>query len=143
MDRHKIENYVREGKQEGFPPYLPMGSDETTRLRTRWIERLGLGLDCTALSILESIRARGRDLAEDAGRDGFDLRLLLGQEGIQGDAQVVLNWDRFQTLDQMKLSDISRYWEYLWYPSVDDLEIFGDNWVLSIHHSGQITFLKF
>lgn len=81
----------------------------------------------------------------DANLDGFDLMALMGRVGIHPKASVYLNWYRFDDIDVMSTDQLSRYFSDIWYPSVDDLDIFDDSldWVLMVRHYGTVSLVQF
>ena len=57
---------------------------------------------------------------------------------------VFINWFKFDNIDSISFKDLCKYFDDIWYPSVDDIEIFDEtyNWILSIKYYGIISFLK-
>jgi hypothetical protein len=139
MQPHKIDNFKANQPGQSFPRFDSLDATNADRLKEEWASRLNLDPKTDALHLLNQIRKSSRLLEDDATTDGFNLARTLEREGIQKDIEVFLNWDRFRNVDRMRLSDLSSNWAYIWYPSSDDLEVFDDSWMLSIHHSGQIS----
>ena len=54
--------------------------------------------------------------------------------------KVYINWFRFDNIDQMKFNDFSTYFYDIWFPSVDDIDLFDESysWIVSIRHDGMI-----
>ena len=69
---------------------------------------------------------------------------IFNQEGIKQPETIFLNWYRFDAFDEMLFSDFIKCFDYIWYPSADDLDIFDQSlsWILSIDHDGSIFLWK-
>ena len=56
---------------------------------------------------------------------------------IQVDSEFIyVTWDSFVNIDKFRLPDFCRWFEYIWYPSSDDIDIFNDDltWILHVYH---------
>ena len=64
--------------------------------------------------------------------------------GIKQKKTVFINWYRLDQVDELRTSDVFRYFHDLWYPELDDIEIFDDslNWFVIVTHYGQVRFLE-
>ncbi|SEH89712.1 hypothetical protein SAMN02927937_02007 [Paenimyroides aquimaris] len=58
--------------------------------------------------------------------------------------KIYINWYKFDDIDCLYYNDLILYFEDLWFPSSDDIEIFDNtfNWILSIRHDGCISYYK-
>ena len=60
----------------------------------------------------------------------------------------LISYDRterkFNHLYQSILNDTDSYFDDIWYPDADDIDVFDDTvtWILSVAHSGQNKLLK-
>jgi len=77
--------------------------------------------------------------------DSFDLRRVLCSIEIVPEDHVYINWYRFDKLDRMAVDDLAQYFDDVWYPSSDDIDLFDStlSWVLSVTDEGYIRFVKF
>ncbi|HEV7224714.1 MAG TPA: hypothetical protein VGN42_18530 [Pirellulales bacterium] len=79
--------------------------------------------------------------------EGFDLSRVFEALDIWPDDSVYINWHRFNAneIDAITVADLTLYFDDIWYPSSDDIDIFDDTlcWVLVVSHEGMIGFIKF
>lgn len=78
-------------------------------------------------------------------KECFDLKLLFNYIDIKYSEYVYINWYKFDDIDQMKFDDFCMFFDYIWYPSSDDIEIFDESlsWIILIHHTGDIKYITF
>lgn len=57
--------------------------------------------------------------------------------------KIYINWFNFENIDYLKYKDFVEYFDDLWFPASDDIDVFDDTfeWILSIRHDGYITYL--
>lgn len=145
MDDFKIRNFkaVHPGQTLSVQR---AGPKEAAALKAALLTRLNLPEETDGLSLVNSLAARSMQLHElDASSEGFDLgRILVDQVGISLDDDVFLNWHRFEQLDRIRAADLAAFFDDIWYPSADDLDVVGvgGQWVLSIAHHGGVSLLK-
>jgi hypothetical protein len=55
-----------------------------------------------------------------------------------------INWMHFDVVDKMKTVDFIKYFEYIWYPSSDDIDVIDENlnWIMLIDHEGGVRLLN-
>ena len=70
-----------------------------------------------------------------------DLALSLG---LAPEPLVYVNWLRFDDIDCLAFSDLARYFDDIWYPSADYIDIFDSSmsWVLSVDYLGFVRFVR-
>jgi len=75
---------------------------------------------------------------------GFNLDTLLRESGVKAGQQVYINWNQFEHVDEIKLTDLVKYFQYLWYPSSEDVEIFDDTlrWAALVRHDGAVRVVR-
>jgi hypothetical protein len=81
----------------------------------------------------------------DAESDNFDLKSTLSKVGISPNEHVFLNWYRFDRIDEIGLDDLSAYFDDIWYPAADYIDVFDNSlsWIVSIGYSGEVMVIKF
>ena len=54
-----------------------------------------------------------------------------------------INWSDFKDIDVLDLEDVLRYFYDIWFPGMDDIEIFDEtfNWLVSIRHDGVVSYV--
>jgi hypothetical protein len=141
VDALKVQNFARENPGADFPPFAPLGPSECTQLRTAIATRLGLDAQSEPLVILNTLRANASSLAEVNAEDEFDFRGVVSGLGIKARAEVLVNWHRFDNIDRVALLDLSKHFDYIWYPSSDDIESFDESldWFVLICHDGEVS----
>ena len=71
--------------------------------------------------------------AED---EHFNIEELANSIGIEPQSVVFVNWNRFDKIDRLSFTDLSKFFCDIWYPASDDIDIFDSAllWVLSVTH---------
>lgn len=140
MDRIKIENFRRAHPGARFPRFEPLAPERVATIRRAVATSVGLPPDANPLEVVRVLHKQsGEDVGSvpDSGR--FDIRTLLSKAGVSVGDHVYLDWYRLDDVDEMVLDDLSNYFDEIWYPSADDLNLFDDTlgWFLSITHDGR------
>ena len=82
---------------------------------------------------------KGKDMVNKAIRD---LALYGVRTGLitEADVPYVIN----RLIDEMKLDDLNKYFYDIWYPVVEDIEIFDRecNWMILISHDGDVGYIS-
>src|ERR1700689_929686 len=137
MQPCKLEHFVKDHSGKTFPA-AEVKDSVPTAVQDEIARRLGLNASCGSSVLLTEIRDRSELLANvNAEASDFNLSAVLKKHNIPPSGTGFLNWDRFESLDQMAFADAIGLFEYLWYPASDDLEIISTDtrWVLSVAHS--------
>jgi hypothetical protein len=141
MQNIKVENFNRAHPNVAFPVFKAIQESGCAELRRQIATRLGLAADAPPLDLVTSLVARdGHTLGEAPDAGPFDIGSALRAVGLEACTRVYLNWYRFDDIDEMQLDDLSKYFDDIWYPSTDDLDVFDStfSWVLSVTHDGRI-----
>jgi hypothetical protein len=111
-----------------------------TRIKTRLGCEDGIG----PLEVLKLIRSQTILIDGIDAELEFDLTSTLSAAGIQPSEKVLINWFRFDEIDEMSVEDLSKYFDDIWYPAADAIEIFDRSitWILSVGYSGEVSLLK-
>jgi hypothetical protein len=145
MEQFKREHFAKDHPGKTFPRVDLIPASVCEGVSSEIAERLGLSTPLDRLSLIKTIRSESVGLpAINAESPEFNLFACLKQCNLSIPENVYLNWRRFETLDRMSTMDVSRRFEYLWYPAADDLEIVATDisWILSVAHSGEIYLLR-
>lgn len=97
------------------------------------------------MSLVEKIDSLGCTIeGENAESIGFSITKILILKSVKVPGFIYLNWYRYDKIDKISLKEIEKYFLDIWYPELDDIDIFDDSfsWILSITHFGCIKFLK-
>jgi hypothetical protein len=127
-----------------FPSFRTLPSEECQRWRELLANRLGLPAAGTALEFARDLAARQSDVPEANAMDGLALLPTLQALGITPAPEIFLNWARFEAVDAFATADVARYFDDLWYPATDDLDVFDASarWLLSVRHDGAVSFIS-
>lgn len=145
MNEIKVQNFSKEHPDIRFPGWRSLSAQEAAEIRAQLAHRIGAREDLNEIALTRLILDRGIFIKELNALDvGFSLCALLANLDIVPRPNVFLNWHHFDDIDQMRLEDVDKFFEYLWYPSADDLDLFDDSlsWLLSISHDGDIKIAR-
>ncbi len=145
MEDSKIELFEEENGKSTFPKFDAVSSEKCYELQVKLKERLNLDVSTDLVSLVKSLYDAQKHLpAVDANEEGFSLLECIRILGVDFDSQVLVNWYRFDDIDEFALNDLSKYFDDIWFPGSDDIDIFDDslNWIVSIRHDGQVFVLN-
>jgi len=145
MDEFKIENFLasHEGKQ--FPSYRPLTADQADAIRKKLLDRLGIDPHENGLTLVCHLAQMEKSAQEFSVQDsGFDLTKVLDSLEVHPETNVYINWYRFDRIDEIAAADLHQYFDDIWYPAVDDIDLFDAtlSWVLSVSHDGKVRATK-
>lgn len=146
MKTFKIENYEREHGSGTFIAFRHLSPEQAEDISQTLVARLGLPTDTSSSGLVSAVLDRSSLLpGVCADVDEFDLSSLFARCGIEVSSKTYLNWYRYDDIDELDTKDLIKHFDYLWYPSADDLDLIDSNksWIISIQHSGSIRLLRF
>lgn len=78
----------------------------------------------------------------DVDVDNFHIVNLFNELGITIPEEILINWDKFENIDCISFDIFNKYFSDIWYPIIDDIEIFDKEikWIISIRHDGIISY---
>lgn len=140
MEKFK-ENLFKKEYNINFPPYFKVRGEKCNEIKYQIIQKYKL-IEADFESSL-----RGKQLffnlinAEDENFKFFD---VLKNLQIKAENHLYINWDNFQMIDEFRSEDFYKYFDDIWFPSADDIDIFDSqiNWIISIRHDGAIFYIK-
>ena len=144
MEHSKIVNFKRNYPDKEFPSFRSLDESEVRRIRQCLAAQLGLSTIDPLTLVTEVDRRQEQLKGYDAERGNLCLSSILSHLNITPQKHVYLNWYRYDKVDEMAFADIDAYFDDIWYPGPDDLDIFDSscNWILTITHDGFTKFLK-
>jgi hypothetical protein len=145
MDIIKIQDFARDYPGQKFPEYATLPAQLTSHIREKIRERMGLPNTVTDLELVKAVVDRELELPQiNADEKTPDFPALLRENGISPEEKILINWYRFDEIDEMSLSDFSTYFDDLWYPAADHIDIFDYSlsWMLSVAYSGSVSLLR-
>ena len=121
-----------------YESLTPMEGED---LRTRLLRKLGIEHEIERATLLKLIDEIAEPLEGSAEAEGFDLGSVLAALQIRPRVDVYINWYRFDSIDRMAFADLRRFFDDIWYPASDDVEVFDESlsWILLISHEGGLS----
>lgn len=145
MDKLKIDNFSKTYPGVDFPRYISLDAAEAKKFRFMIAEKLKLDNCPDSLALVKKVDSLGELWkGRSAEEKSFNISQILSASGLNKPEYVYVNWYRYDDIDKLRLNDFDRYFEDIWYPDVDDIDVFDDSvtWILSVAHSGCIKLLK-
>lgn len=146
MEQRNIEGFENDHPGKKFPAFRSLTGDEMRKIRSVLKERLGLGESVGRLALTKAIADASRNCSEfDVESDTFRLRACLSKLDITPQNKIMINFYRFDDMDELLLEDVDMHFEYMWYPGSDDIDICDStlSWVVSVSHDGEVSVVKF
>lgn len=144
MQSIKIQNFEQNNGSKKFPCFRSLSSSESHKILLNLLNRLKIEETKDTTNLVESIVKRGL-LAE-----GWNLETnpekfsdLFNCFNLKKSNMVWLNWGHFDCLDELSTGDLIEFFDDIWYPSSDDLDILDQNyqWLISVDHMGLVSIL--
>lgn len=145
MEKVKIDNFYRENREADFPKHVTLDSRSCADVRASLTRNLKLDNTADSMTLVNTVDRLG-EVCEgfNTEDDLFSLRAVLSSLEIELPEYVFINWYRYDCIDKITLSDLADNFHDIWYPDVDDIDIFDESftWLLSVAHYGRIKILK-
>ncbi|MFQ3858021.1 hypothetical protein ACLK29_19215 [Leptospira kirschneri] len=147
MDKIKIDNFILENKNIEFPFWRELSNEECVTIKMEIIKKLSLPSSISDLNLMKTIKQLGKVktwLDVDSNNFENERIILINNLPLTNNPLIYINWYRIDIIDQMYLKDFINYYEYIWYPSAEDIDIIDSNisWVFSISHTGAIQLVE-
>lgn len=145
MEKFKIELFSQEYPDKEFPWFRHLSSEEQRYLYAKIAFLLKSSAEISSRELVEKINDNGIILSNfHAEKAGFSLSAVLESKNIIPQDKVFINWYRFDDIDQLYFEDLNRFFDNIWYPGPDDIDIFDESflWMLSVSHCGVISIIQ-
>jgi hypothetical protein len=145
MDAFKIRNFTNNHIDEAYPWLQTLSDRECATLRSQLQGRIPKSDSREPSSLQGQLDRIGHVVPGANAEDSdFSLNAVLSGELITAQETVYLNWKGFDEIDEMRFTDVCTYFDDIWYPSSDDLDLFDGSldWVLSVAHHGTVKLGK-
>lgn len=142
MQSFKIDNFRKDNGIIPFPPFRTLGTEECDKIRFEIGAKVRLAHEASGLDLVKKISKISQPVTGiSAASDEFSLTECIARLNIAVTSLVIINWYRYDNIDEFHLDDLDRWFSYIWYPGVDDIDILdaSRNWVLSIAHDGKVS----
>lgn len=144
MEKFKIEHFIKDNPGVGFPHYRELSSSQCHEIVDTFAEKYNIKPN-DSLELVNVLTVR-RTIVEAVNAEdiSFDLYYVFKQVQIAPLDMIFINWYRYDRIDTMLFSDLAKYFDDIWYPSADDIDIFDSSlgWILSIEHEGHVWLLR-
>lgn len=135
MDQIKLENFR---KEHGFkmPIIRSLSAAECLEIRENLLHKFSLQNIDEFFKIDKFNKFDGFS----ADEENFDLKAVFRKLNITTPNEICINFNKFESIDILRFDDLSKFFSDIWYPSLDDIEIFDINlnWIISVRHYGVI-----
>ena len=137
MDQIKLENFR---KEHGFdmPIIRSLSPSECLKIKENLLHKFSLQNIDEFFKIDKFSRLDGFN-ADEAN---FDPKALFSKLNITAPNEICINFNKFESIDILHFDDLSKFFSDIWYPSLDDIEIFDINlsFIISVRHYGAIYY---
>ena len=137
MDQIKLENFHKEyGFEMPIIRSLPAG--ECLKIRENLLHKFGLKNIDEFFKIDKFNKLDGFN----ADEVNFDLKAVFRKLNIATPREICINFNKFENIDILRFDDLFKFFSDIWYPSLDDIEIFDINlsFIISVRHYGDIYY---
>ena len=137
MDQIKLENFRKEYGFE-MPIVRSLPYDECLKIRENLLHKFSLD-DIDEFFKIDKFSKLDGFNADEAN---FDLNALFSELDIATPNEICINFNKFESIDILRFDDLSKFFSDIWYPSLDDIEIFDINlsFIISVRHYGEIYY---
>ena len=140
MDQIKLENFR---KEHGFemPIIRSLSPDECLKIIENLLHKFSLD-DIDEFFKIDKFNKLDGFSADE---ENFDLKTAFSELGIATPNEICINFNKFESIDILHFDDLSKFFSDVWYPSLDDIEIFDINlsFIISVRHYGAIYHFTF
>ena len=131
MDQIKLENFRKEyGFEIPIVRSLPAG--ECIKIRENLLYKFSLN-DIDEFFKIDKFNKFD---------ENFDIKAVFSKLNIATPNEICINFNKFESIDILRFDDLFKFFSDIWYPSLDDIEIFDINlnWIISVRHYGDIYY---
>ena len=140
MDQIKLKNFR---KEYGFdmPIIRSLSSNGCLKIRENLLHKFSLDDIDEFFKIDKFNKLDGFN----ADEENFDFKTAFSKLGIATPNEICINFNKFESIDILRFDDLSKFFSDIWYPSLDDIEIFDINlsFIFSVRHYGAIYHFTF
>ena len=140
MDQIKLENFRKEYGFE-MPIVRSLLAGECLKIRENLFHKFSLNNIDEFFKIDKFSKLDGFN----ADEVNFDLMTAFSELGIATPNEICINFNKFESIDILRFDDLFKFFSDIWYPSLDDIEIFDINlsFIVSVRHYGAIYYFIF
>jgi hypothetical protein len=141
MEDFKIKYFNSEQPGAKFPSYTSLPDGLCDDISKKLSGRLGVLNDSELVKV---IAERATFLKRNVWDADFDFSTLFNELGIPAPKNLYINWYQFDQIDIFNFDDFTKYFEFIWYPGPDQIELFSEEltWIVSVDESGYLTYIN-
>ncbi len=140
MEQFKVELFEEEYKIP-FINYKELRNDECQVLYRKINNIINSRINLTPLKMVCILEEKSKMISNFNANENFNLKECLNFLKIIPNESIYINWYRFDEIDELNFSDFNKFFDDIWFPEVDDINIFDSSlsWILSINHNGVVS----
>jgi len=146
MKNFKLDNFIKDHAESVFPNYFSLDDVSAMEIASEIGRKINFNTQHDGLSLVIALDSLSEICpGVNARNENFNLINFISDANISSNEELFVNWYRYDDIDKFNLCDLDKYFDYIWYPDVDDIDIFDSSfdWIISITHTGQVKILKF
>ncbi|MET0015320.1 MAG: hypothetical protein ABW088_16840 [Sedimenticola sp.] len=146
MEHRNIEGFEIAHPGQEFPWYRVLTDEQMASIRNVLKQQLGLDENASKIQLVTALAEEAEVCsATDADSQEFSLKSCLEQLGIVPRQRVMVNFYRYDDIDELRLTDVDKHFPYIWYSGSDDIDIMDEtlSWIVSVSHDGEVALIKF
>jgi hypothetical protein len=123
-----------------FPAVRTLSPAEASEVARRLRTLLNLRPDSSPLQLVCALDELEETITDVNAEDSnFALDTILWKS-VAPEAKVMINWYRFDEIDEVDFDDLVAFFNNFWYPGADDIDVFDASlsWIISVRHDGTI-----
>ncbi|MBR3482957.1 MAG: hypothetical protein IKH45_08795 [Neisseriaceae bacterium] len=140
MQQHKIDNFLREYPEQQFPQVCKLSEKECLSIKTIIMKNFCKNNE---IDYLLNKLTQPENHCGNIDKDGVELIYKLINENTTQDF-ILIDWGKFDDIDKMAVNDFIKYFDDIWYPVADDIDVFDKScsWIMRIAHWGDIFVIQ-
>lgn len=144
MEKFKVDHFERDNPSKKFPWVSCLSVHEAKAITIKLAEKLKLTFQDNMSFTKAIVELETPVNSFNAEGEGFKLSKVMSFLNIKPQANIYINWYRYDRIDEMLFVDLDKYFNDIWYPGSDDIDILDTSfsWIVSISHDGTIAFVK-
>ena len=145
MEIFKIENFIKDHPNKQFPWFNTLSQIESQKIFEKLKQKINIAKKISHKALVKKIHKKGRNINfANAESIEFDFEDLISHLNIKPNIKIYINWYHYDNIDIILFREFCKYFDYIWYPSSDDIDLFDDDlsWVISVSHDGSINFVS-
>ncbi len=142
MDPFKRANFGRDYPDIEFPSYSILTVEQVAALRGELLRRCLVDICETFAYYIGSVENVKHVADWNATDQDFNLENLCHKLRIKPDNTLYIEWTANREFIAIDCRCLSSYWEYIWYPAIDDIVLFDKtcSWLVAIDPEGYIYY---